>query len=168
VQRLPLQLFPYTKSTAIWVCSSDPTDGKTYYDDNGTSNPYVNSYGKPVPNSYASNEVMYWQPYTDAPVAESEVLYPSNTYYLADANPWFQTFSPWWDQGFNRARFSRECPGMVISGQVDLPKANQNDSCARHLGGSVWLFADGHAKWEKWSQSKRYQAHYGAPNRTEM
>jgi prepilin-type N-terminal cleavage/methylation domain-containing protein len=39
VQRLPLQLFPYTKSTAIWVCSSDPTDGKTYYDDNGTSNP---------------------------------------------------------------------------------------------------------------------------------
>jgi hypothetical protein len=63
---------------------------------------------------------------------------------------------PWGPNLFNRLRFSKSCAGMNTgAGAVAIPRNHPNpDSCARHFGGNVVVFAVGHAKWEKWSQMK--------------
>jgi prepilin-type N-terminal cleavage/methylation domain-containing protein/prepilin-type processing-associated H-X9-DG protein len=147
----PLALYPYIKNAQAFVCPSDPSGGKEGYNDNGTSNPYVNEWGRPIPNSYAVLEPMsYWR---NSPVALAEITYPAETYYIGDSYKWFTTFGDYtWIQGFNRMRYSNDCATHNGGAGGAVEVTNPSDSCARHLGGNNIVYLDGHAKFSHWSR----------------
>jgi len=160
------QFYPYVKSTKVYVCPSDE-DVRLQYADDGKKNPYQNEWGKPFPMSYGENAAIYLQL---PPMRLAAISFPSDTYWIADINGWHtvgfdlnysgdakELYGP---NHFNRLRFSRNCPGLInTGGQLGLP-ANYPDpgQCARHNGGNTIVFADGHAKWERWNQSRASKA----------
>jgi prepilin-type N-terminal cleavage/methylation domain-containing protein len=163
-----LVLYPYIKNLQVYTCPSDdnPNQGTT----TSTANPVVHPWGKPFPMSYLENATMYLR--TTGPVTLADVTFPSDTYWIGDGNGAHPVGFEQWSSAdprspslFNRLRFSKNCSGMDTgAGSVGIPLNHPNpDSCARHMGGNVVVFADGHAKWEKWNQMRPEKAN---PTRT--
>jgi prepilin-type N-terminal cleavage/methylation domain-containing protein len=158
----PLKFFPYVKNLGVFVCPSD-ANPRTAYSDNGTANPYRFTWGKPIPLSYGENADIYLR---SAPLTLAAINFPADTYWIGDVHPnhpvgferhWgTPAQEPYGPSHFNRLRFSKPCSGMTQpGGQVQIPANHPDpDSCARHLGGNLIVFADGHAKLEKWSQMR--------------
>jgi prepilin-type N-terminal cleavage/methylation domain-containing protein/prepilin-type processing-associated H-X9-DG protein len=173
----PLQIFPYVKNIGIFVCPSD-TNPRGFFSDNGTINPYINTWGKPIPQTYGINEViyMYGGPYTpggrSAALTMAAISFPADTYFLGDVNSVFATSFNAGGQAatpqleaetfsvFNRIRFTRSCPDIeIVGGTLRIrPGATNADACTNHSGGSNVAYADGHAKWNKWNQMRAYKA----------
>jgi prepilin-type N-terminal cleavage/methylation domain-containing protein/prepilin-type processing-associated H-X9-DG protein len=176
-----LQYYPYIKSTGVFVCPNDDLS-REYYFDNGTANPYVGKYNKPIPMSYGINESMIFFGSTSAngggfnnstAITMADVTYPSSTYYIGDVNPYQ---APTFGQGnqdpiihstFNRLRFAKPC------GTRQTPADGKNggtfrlfvtttdpDACTRHNGGNTIIYADGHAKYIKWNQYLASRANF--------
>jgi prepilin-type N-terminal cleavage/methylation domain-containing protein/prepilin-type processing-associated H-X9-DG protein len=147
----PLQLQPYIKSTQVFICASQSEgQAKSGWTDDGTSNPYNGNWGKPIPNTYASNETIT---NTTAPVNLAAVPRPSSVYIIGDVRGGFMTFyNGSWQPGFNRMRYSNACPGTTESGGVVNVTGTLTDECARHMGGGVIVYLDGHAKWSHHSR----------------
>lgn len=163
----PLQLYPYIKSTQVFVCPSTSlpafAQGTEWpYTDNG-SDPYVNEWGAPLPMSYGINS---WISYGERAIKLAEINLPAETYWVADINVNFPIgFDGTEDGGirgpnnFNRLRYSKGCAGIDYpNGKVTIPATTDPSTCARHMEGNVIVFADGHAKWEKWNRSKGEKA----------
>ena len=153
----PLQLHPYIKNLQVYTCPSDENPRQSV---TGTGN-----WLKPFPMSYLENASIYLR--TTGPLALAAINFPAETYWVGDGNGAHPVGfeqqggnDPWGPNLFNRLRFSKRCAGMLEPpGQVGIPPNHPNpDSCARHNGGNVVVFADGHAKWEKWSQMKPSKA----------
>jgi len=169
----PLLLYPYIKNGGVFVCPSD-SDSKAGYTDDGTKNPYANTWGKPIPQSYGINEDIYLigaaYGRTGA-MSLAAINFPADTYLIADtygkqaqsfasdgnADPAKHAYN--WAV-FNRIRLTKDCDDRQVSGGVMRLKANPTnpDSCTRHLGGTLMVFADGHAKWQRWNQMLRDRA----------
>jgi len=172
--RWQLQMYPYVKNLGVFVCPSDSTDGmreivNNYSDPSVTT--LTGEYRKPIPTSYGINEQFYfgWRTDQGSPrpaVALADLDRPAERYFLADTlqrdggtgfstftGDYFRADNP--DGLFNRARFSAQCPGLRTSSGGVYMDQTPTDSCARHNGGSVVLFGDGHAKWQKHSQMQR-------------
>jgi prepilin-type N-terminal cleavage/methylation domain-containing protein len=162
----PLQTFPYIKNLGAYSCPNDE-DPKQGWADTG-ANPYVGTWNKPIPLSYGAN---YEFTYTTAPVAMAAVNFPADTYLIGDNTSWHSIgFSSQWLgiyrlSIFNRALLSRTvCPGMQDSGGLKAMNAGADPKpCARHQQGNIFIFADGHAKWEQVQQSDAWKAQ---PRRT--
>ena len=160
----PLQLYPYIKSQQVFVCPSDPNPNNGF-NDNGTDNPHVNDWGEPFPNSYAINEMVVvpteWAgaPHNYSAISLAGVPRPASVYLLGDARPGYQTFfNEWWEPGFNRMRYSGSCGGVTDSGGAVNVTGTLTDECARHLGGGVIVYLDGHAKWSPHSRMMKENA----------
>ena len=140
-----LAFYPYIKSTQAFVCPSDPTGGNSGVTTN-TSADFLDVWNKPFPVSYGISESMtYWR---SSPVVLSDVNFPADTYYLADTHQDYSTFGDaGWIPGFNRMRYSNNCGGTTNSGGVITVTGTLTDDCARHFGGNVIVYLDGHAKW---------------------
>jgi prepilin-type N-terminal cleavage/methylation domain-containing protein len=168
-----LQLYPYVKNQGVFVCLSDDRSTTNWFDAAGTANPYVGRWNKPIPMNVGINESMYlFGSQTGAgfsrtsPMSSAEVNFPSNTYYIGDLNPMQAptfgqgTQDPYMHSTFNRLRFPKPCGTMTTpadgnGGTFRLqtsPRTDDPDPCTRHIGGSTLIYADGHAKWHKWSQ----------------
>ncbi len=154
----PLLFYPYIKNIGVYSCPSDENP-RSYYGDNGTANPYVSTWGKPIPMSYIENAHMFDR--TTA-LGLAEVKFPADTYWVADANnsspigfykydtaatvpPAARVFEA---VVFNRMRITNNCGNMLSTNGNPYLKAGTNpDSCMRHNGGGNIVFADGHVKW---------------------
>ncbi len=158
-------LYPYIKNQQVFTCPSDENPRQNF-------NPASTSpWGKPFPMSYLENATMYLR--RNGPLALAAVDFPADTYWVGDGHGFhpvgFEAHrgsDPLYGPNlFNRLRFAKQCAGMTHSGgQVGIPRNHPNpESCARHFGGGVIVFADGHAKWEKWNQMKVEKA---IPTRT--
>lgn len=159
----PLQLYPYIKSEQVFVCPSDSTGGKNNWWDNGTSDPYVNDWGKPMRGSYGINELTVMNVAGRGAVSLAAVRKASETYYIGDIRPNYSTF---WDSGyigsFNRLRYPNACAGATEDGAGNVvTNANPlTDECGRHFGGSTIVYMDGHAKWLHHTRIDLYGADY--------
>jgi prepilin-type N-terminal cleavage/methylation domain-containing protein len=154
--------YPYIKNLGVYRCPSDDNP-RSNYSDNGTVNPYRNTWGKPFLMSYGENADIYLK---GTGVALAAINFPADTYWIGDIHPnhpvgferhWGTAAQePYGPSHFNRLRFTKNCAGMTQpGGQVEIPANHPNpDSCTRHLGGNLVVFCDGHAKWEKWSSMK--------------
>jgi prepilin-type N-terminal cleavage/methylation domain-containing protein len=157
--RWPLQIYPYTKNLGIYTCPSDPAPQI------GTGG----TYAKPVPLSYGINERTYLGEViggtaTPRPLSLAEVAFPAETYYMGDIYygmaQLFQggvgTNNPYANAIFNRLRFHKACSDLVVAANGASLSIRMNptnpDSCTRHQGGGIILFAAGHAKWQRWQQ----------------
>jgi prepilin-type N-terminal cleavage/methylation domain-containing protein len=159
-----IQLFPYLKNLQVYTCPSDPDPNFRYRSSSG------DKYDKAVPSSYAPNGEIYQRSSGKAPITLAEIKFPADTYWIADVNGsdpiGFQKGEATPITGpsvFNRLRFSNisHCGGLdsSVGGQPGIKAGFTNiDKCARHMGGNVIVFSDGHAKWEKWSQSSGIKA----------
>lgn len=158
-----LLFFPYIKNAAVFVCPSDDNP-RAAYSDNGRANPYVNTWGKPIAMSYSENADIYLR---TAPLSLAAINWPADTYWIADARFHFVGFhaaesipGPWGPNHFNRIRYTKACSGLIdTAGTLGIPSNHPNPgSCARHQEGNVLVFADGHAKWERWNQMDAWKA----------
>ena len=167
-----LMLYPYIKNQGVFVCPSD-SNSKLYWYDNGTSPVYSHTWAKPIPMNVGINESMYFFGSVNgggfgrtSPMSLASVNFPANTYYIGDVNPYSApTFGqgnqdPYLHSTFNRLRFPKPCGALTTpnngnGGTFRLqtnPRTTDPDQCTRHMGGSTLVYADGHAKWHKWSQ----------------
>jgi prepilin-type N-terminal cleavage/methylation domain-containing protein/prepilin-type processing-associated H-X9-DG protein len=154
--------YPYVKNLAVFTCPSDP-DPKRYWNDNGKANPYVNTWGKPIPMSYGENADIYLRM---PPLKLAAITFPADTYWIGDQSRHFVGFHAaeagglYGPNHFNRLRFSKDCAGLIDQGGtlgVKPDHPNPGD-CARHNEGNIVIFADGHVKWERWNQMKALRA----------
>jgi len=155
----PLQFAPYMKNTQVLVCPSDPS-AKTSWSDNVKANPYANEWGKPLPMSYGENADIYLR---EPGLALAAITFPADTYWITDISRHHPvgfhadegTKGYYGQNYFNRARFSKDCAGVKpVSGWLELIPGYPNPAeCARHNGGNIWIYIDGHAKWERWDQA---------------
>jgi prepilin-type N-terminal cleavage/methylation domain-containing protein len=156
------QYQPYIKNKQVWVCPSDPNPkhGNIY-------SPAPSIWGIPTPNSYAVNAELH--PYVATPGQEAScdgcpwvnngrprtlagIPSPAATYAVADSSR--NIMEPWWiDVGprfSNWERFyARDNTGGGLSCK-NYPGRCDQTNIKRHLEGSVLVYADGHAKWQRW------------------
>jgi prepilin-type N-terminal cleavage/methylation domain-containing protein/prepilin-type processing-associated H-X9-DG protein len=158
----PLLFYPYVKNGAVFTCPSDP-DPKRYWNDNGKANPYVNTWGKPIPLSYGENADIYLRM---PPLKLAAITFPADTYWIADMGRHPVGFHAaeagglYGPNHFNRLRFSKDCAGLIdVNGTLGVKPDHPNPGdCARHNEGNIIIFADGHVKWERWNQSVAMKA----------
>jgi prepilin-type N-terminal cleavage/methylation domain-containing protein/prepilin-type processing-associated H-X9-DG protein len=159
----PLLYYPYIKNVGVFACLSDPNP-KSNYGDNGTANPYISTWGKPIPMSYIENGHMFDR---TTPLSLAAVNYPADTYWIADANDNSPIGFYRWDTAssvpipdrvfqpvsFNRMRITTNCAGLRnTGGNPYLAAGTDPESCMRHNGGGNIVYADGHVKWSKYTQ----------------
>jgi prepilin-type N-terminal cleavage/methylation domain-containing protein/prepilin-type processing-associated H-X9-DG protein len=177
------QLYPYTKSRAIWICPSDPNPKHPL----ASYNPKPDIWGTPTPNSYGVN--MHLFPYVVNPGEPcsgdckgaikwfannqarslASIETPANLYAISDSSR--NVMEPWWVDGCTRfANWSRFYDWGVTGGGVvqgKWPDRVNGDQIHRHNKGSIIVFADGHAAWRPYgricSGVKDYDKAYMCP-----
>jgi prepilin-type N-terminal cleavage/methylation domain-containing protein/prepilin-type processing-associated H-X9-DG protein len=176
------ELYPYVKSTSVYVCPDDPTPPG--------STPYPNVISYALNQSIALNVGSCSNPMKAPQV--SLFTSPSKTILLievqgaywnaqADAQPsaWGNWYSPTVDGGTNNGNISpqTEPTGVSLSystgifdgaanhGEtINIPSANPANG-ARHTSGANYAFADGHVKW---LHSDQVSDGLAAPNSTTL
>jgi prepilin-type N-terminal cleavage/methylation domain-containing protein/prepilin-type processing-associated H-X9-DG protein len=158
------QLYPYHKSWAIYLCPSDPNPLPAKI-----NNPGVSGYRGPADSSYAINSQLFQfgevNGVTAGSLPESALVSPADIYVLSEAGSTQEFF------GFggscnsagisrlNRVRFANvalsternSCAGGTPDPTLFPGK---EDARTRHQGGQIMMFADGHAKWLRWQNTK--------------
>jgi prepilin-type N-terminal cleavage/methylation domain-containing protein/prepilin-type processing-associated H-X9-DG protein len=163
------QYNPYIKGNRVWVCPSDPAGGKApsvyYAPPDGDDD---DLWGLPVPNSYGVNAELH--PYVATPGKEAacdgcpwvnngrprtlaSLPTPASIYAVADSSR--NIMEAWWiDVGprfSNWERFYSRADTGGGQACVVYPERCQESRVKRHLEGSVIVYADGHAKWQRWN-----------------
>ncbi len=159
------QLFPYVKNKNVFSCPSDPNP-KLGLNTDTTSNPLEDWWGKVWPGSYGINTDLTWPPYNrpQTPVALAALTFPADTYFMADiVSDQPVGFGSFADDGgtkgkgihkfntLNRVRLSKMhgCANEEEGGGLmRITPGFDSESCARHMGGNNFVFADSHAKFE--------------------
>ncbi len=147
-------LYPYHKSTQIFVCPS------------GVGGVYVN---QPIRGQYGANYRLIRRPANPIqdPLKLAAVVAPANTYAMMDAGNYSTT-----DTAATPSLASADAggylPGIGTSGANCAPSSSsytilENDcKNGRHLEGMNIAFADGHVKWLKPSIVSAEALKYGA------
>jgi prepilin-type N-terminal cleavage/methylation domain-containing protein/prepilin-type processing-associated H-X9-DG protein len=177
------QLYPYTKSRAIWVCPSDPNPKHPLSGYSKT--PGI--WGVPTPNSYGVNMHLFPYVVRDGEPCNAEckgaitwfannqaralatIETPSKMYAISDSSR--NVMEPWWVDGCTRyANWSRYSDWNLVGGGIanqKYPDLVKQERMHRHLKGSVIVFADGHAAWRPagriCSGVKEYDQGYNCP-----
>jgi prepilin-type N-terminal cleavage/methylation domain-containing protein/prepilin-type processing-associated H-X9-DG protein len=158
------QLYPYHKSWAIYLCPSDPNPLPAKI-----NNPGVSGYRGPADSSYAINSQLFQfgevNGVTAGSLPESRwCRRPISMSYPRQALP--RSFSASEAAAnsagisrLNRVRFANvavsternSCAGGTPDPTLFVGK---EDARTRHQGGQIMLFADGHAKWLRWQNTK--------------
>jgi prepilin-type N-terminal cleavage/methylation domain-containing protein/prepilin-type processing-associated H-X9-DG protein len=157
----PMLYMPYIKNDGVFRCPSDGT----------VRSSIGNTWGKPFPMSYGTNLRIHRcvdtiQCAAGRALGLAAIDTPADTYWIADvwngspigiesgavsACKWSNGTQTY---GVDRMRFvqnATSCSGYPIPNSATNP-----DASTRHLGGSNIVFADGHAKWQRW-QSIRWE-----------
>jgi prepilin-type processing-associated H-X9-DG protein len=118
---------PYVRSTQLLQCPSDPVSG--------SDNPLNTGY-----NDYAWNAAMSSQ---NGAMSVAQLEYAANTICVTEGYLNYPSYQI--------ARIAVEYPDFwgAIYGTAPGPVANFKSGLNRHLDGSNYAFADGHAKWLK-------------------
>jgi len=157
------QLFPYHKSWAIYLCPSDsnPLPAKI--------NPGVSGYRSPADSSYAINSQLFQfgevPRVTAGSLPAASLVSPAATYVVSEAGSTQEFFGYAGScagagiSRLNRVRFANvalSAERNSCAGGTPDPGlfAGKEDARTRHQGGQVVLFADGHAKWLRWQNTK--------------
>jgi prepilin-type N-terminal cleavage/methylation domain-containing protein/prepilin-type processing-associated H-X9-DG protein len=156
------QYNPYIKNKAVWVCPSDPNSKN-----GGIYDPNPDIWGIPTPNSYGVNAELH--PYVATPGKEAScdgcpwvnngrprtlasIPSPSATYAVADSSR--NIMEAWWvDVGPRFSNWERYYSRTNTGGGQackNFPTQCAAANVKRHLEGSVIVYADGHAKWQRW------------------
>ncbi len=154
-------LMPYLKNVDIFKCPSASGAQHQWW----SASCYPGNYGRPQNNiicNYGYNLAILngprtgWWPCPNLAHLSSLVL-PAETVVIADC--YANLFGPWAriDEqtlgginpliGFANGGFNCGCPATI-----DVPLDVAINNYARHSGGAVLVFADGHAKWYKSDQ----------------
>jgi len=154
-------IYPYVKNTQLYLCPSNSSTkcgaGANQFDTN------YPSWGTLIREaSYGMNEAIatgtaaccgeYWAGQRGWK-AEKGMNYPAETLLLGDC----RSSLGGWDNNsaFVYNRFAWAMSGAPCTGCNDsAPPPNNPDDWTVHNGGSNIGFADGHAKWMKWSNIK--------------
>ncbi len=132
-------LYPYTKSTQIFVCPSG-----------------VDDYSKrPIRGQYGASTYLFGG--SSSTIKMSALAAPSITYAMMDAGQYLMNYSyakP--EYSGSQANYGNYLPGIGDLGNdcaATSTYANLKSDCesGRHLGGVNMAFADGHVKWLKTS-----------------
>jgi prepilin-type N-terminal cleavage/methylation domain-containing protein/prepilin-type processing-associated H-X9-DG protein len=136
-------IMPYVRNYQLLLCPSRPTRG--YYPFDSTGNPTA------CFAPYGSWENLRW-------------TYTANHYVLAPRNLWnpacpntTSPYSSWVGIGAPLAKF--QAPANLIAvieawGTCgDIRNVVTTADCGVHMGGSTYIFADGHAKWMRIAQT---------------
>ena len=140
---------PYIKSSQVYRCPSD-TDSSwdtptSVYGADSTAPPLIKRFASYQVNAYLINLGGFAMPYAHLSALQS----PSKVVYLAEAGPKnvLDHFSPMcWGSPVDAS--------ICDNGGSDWDSAKQETTqlaVHRHLDGSNYLYADGHAKWQKFS-----------------
>jgi prepilin-type N-terminal cleavage/methylation domain-containing protein/prepilin-type processing-associated H-X9-DG protein len=161
------QYAPYIKNKGVWVCQSDPNPQhwSSGYDI-APGDDHI--WSIPTPSSYGVNMELHPMVATPGKEAECEgcpwfnngrprtlasIPTPAATYAVADSSG--PNMESWWvDRHPRFANWERFYSRAGTGGGLALqthPQLAQGDNVKRHLGGSVIVYADGHAKWQRWS-----------------
>jgi prepilin-type N-terminal cleavage/methylation domain-containing protein/prepilin-type processing-associated H-X9-DG protein len=176
----PNLIYPYVKSTQVFMCPSDGIDGMKYpgryYNYNGSLQPKVVTYG-----SYVMNGAKSWK--YDTSGSTINCIYPSPTIaeklysgFINSLNPPPNRFpgiklseveSPstkiyifdgeGLGAGYAEFRLANYCTQSDEDGtysSFEGGTGNRKLTSFRHSGGYNALFGDGHVKWIKYGSSK--------------
>ena len=132
-------LYPYTKSTQIFVCPSGVGD-------------YAN---RPIRGQYGASAYLFGG--SASTIKMSSLAAPASTYAMMDSGQYVMYYS-YADPGYSgsKADYGDYLPGIGDLGNACTASSsytNLKSDCesGRHLGGVNMAFADGHVKWLKTS-----------------
>ena len=158
------QIMPYVKNEGVFRCPSARDEWQWM------ANCYPGTVGRPANNircNYGYNELISngaisppWPGCAAGCHRIARLTAPSETVILADnwnnlISPWARIEPEWINPRIAFANYSWNgdiacgCPGRLT-----VPIAVALDRHARHTGGAIFVFADGHAKWYKGEQAK--------------
>jgi prepilin-type processing-associated H-X9-DG protein len=130
-------LYPYTKSTQIFVCPSGVGD-------------YAN---RPIRGQYGASAYLFGG--SASTIKMSSLAAPASTYAMMDSGQYVMYYS-YADPGYSgsKADYGDYLPGIGDLGNACTASSsytNLKSDCesGRHLGGVNMAFADGHVKWLK-------------------
>lgn len=135
----PTEVYPYIKNIGLFVCPSDSTAYAMIWPEDNPQN-LRRSYMMDV----MAADVGWW----DTPANDANVEEPANFIVFGEQGSgqpgWPEMYCPNYPTscctcGGTTARDRFGCPGQAL----------------RHSGGINWTFWDGHAKWERISQTLR-------------
>ena len=159
------QYNPYIKNKGVWVCPSDPNPkhASTGYYAPASGGDSV--WGIPTPNSYGVN--MELHPYVAPPGVSCDgcpwfnngrprtlasIPEPANLYAISDSSR--PVMESWWVDSCTRfanwERFYSRADTGGGAGCRNFPTRCEEARTKRHSEGSLIVYADGHAKWQRW------------------
>lgn len=173
IWRWPWAVAPYIKNRQIFVCPSDPLQGKGGWQ--GYTTDSTDCWGIPMPISYAHNQEIFGyggksldgpcngattEDWVTPPKSMAAVPTPASTYMIADYGR--SSLEGWWVNNLRAANFTAlynmSAPGGGASKDLNdsapqmwASRFKQLNS-RRHQGGQNITFADGHAKWRRGEQ----------------
>ena len=141
---------PYIKSNQVYRCPSDSDSSwetpVSVYGATSTMPPLIKRFSSYQVNAYLINWGFSAMPYSHLSALQS----PSKVVYLAEAGPRsvLDHFGPMcWGTPTDEAL----CGSASSSEWDDAKQEPTAMELRRHLDGSNYLYADGHAKWQKFS-----------------
>lgn len=159
------QYMPYMRNRQVWVCTSDPDPRHWSTGYWAPADGSDSEWGIPTPSSYGVN--MELHPYVAPPGVGCDgcpwfnngrprtlasIPEPASLYAVSDSSR--PVMESWWVDSCTRFAnwerfYTRDGTG---GGQacVTFPARCQESRIKRHNEGSVIVYADGHAKWQRW------------------
>ena len=146
------KILPYVASkdsskTALFVCPSDPDPhGKAITDSSGN----CTSNGAPPPGPLSSYMINAYYLFG---ATLAQITTPSQSIYVAERRSQAQPATDFCDVHYH--------PWM---GEIELPTSPTDTvnpislSAYRHSGGSNYIYSDGHAKWQKFENTRKPSA----------
>jgi prepilin-type N-terminal cleavage/methylation domain-containing protein/prepilin-type processing-associated H-X9-DG protein len=161
------QYNPYVKSKGVWQCPSDPapTHWSSGYD---VAPGGDHIWGIPIGSGYGVNMELHPLVATAGREAECDgcpwfnngrprtlasITSPAATYAVADSSG--PNMESWWvdrhPRFSNWERFYSRAGTGGGQACINFPEICKESRIKRHLEGSVIVYADGHAKWQRWN-----------------
>jgi prepilin-type N-terminal cleavage/methylation domain-containing protein/prepilin-type processing-associated H-X9-DG protein len=160
------QYNPYIKNKGVWVCPSDPDPKHISSGYWAPADGSDDMWGIPTPSSYGVN--MELHPYVDEqghtdcdgcpwfnngqPRKLASIPEPASLYAVGDSSR--PVMESWWIDSCPRfSNWERYYPRTGTGGGTactSFPDRCQESKIKRHQEGSVLVYADGHAKWQRW------------------
>jgi prepilin-type N-terminal cleavage/methylation domain-containing protein/prepilin-type processing-associated H-X9-DG protein len=144
-------LQPYVKSQTVFLCPSDPDK----------VHPLLVYWGPSFPLSFLPNYAIL-SPDDYTPVRMAAIDEPANTIILVEGRMKNIGGLGVWGYGGAEWQGGRRLTDAEMQAGSISPKPRV--AYDRHLGGSDYIFADGHAKWLRWEQTFQPTWLWGPPS----
>jgi prepilin-type N-terminal cleavage/methylation domain-containing protein/prepilin-type processing-associated H-X9-DG protein len=144
-------LQPYVKSQTVFLCPSDPDK----------VHPLLAYWGPSFPLSFLPNYAIL-SPDDYTPVRMAAIDEPASTIVLVEGRMKNIGGLGVWGYGGAGWQGGRRLTDAEMQAGAISPKPRV--AYDRHLGGSDYIFADGHAKWLRWEQTFEPNWLWGTPS----